>query len=97
MISMSDSDDPTCPRPPPSSARTTSRRRYSDRSSSPFTPKSARGAATSLLIEEASGLGKDFPQQTARSAQLLGLYRRPVTARSGEQAANPALGDKFIQ
>ncbi len=48
MISMSDIEEPTCPRSPPSSVRTTSLRRYFDRSSS--------GGVASLTLCRASAL-----------------------------------------
>src|SRR5690242_11696759 len=93
MISMSDIEEPICPRPPPASPRTTKRRKYFERSSSggvaiPSTASAVIAIAYSLTQTRQHG---------ARLVQLPGLGSAPIFACTREDAALPALRHELVK
>src|SRR5262249_39996072 len=96
MISTSDIEEPTWPRSPPCSVRTTSLRRYFERSSSGGVARLTAGAAWAAMR-----LSLRFPRQrreeVARVRKLPRLDRIPAAGLAGKHAALPALGDELVE
>src|SRR5690242_989183 len=95
MISMSDIEEPICPRPPPASPRTTRRRKYFERSSSggvaaPIPSMSSAVTAIAYSLTQTR-------QHGASLVQLPGLGFAPIFACTSEDAALPALGHELVK
>src|SRR5438477_10195336 len=96
MISISDSEEPTCPRPPPSSARTTSRRRCTERSSSGGDCRCAT-EKTSFAIGEPPKVRAQALHPFACPIKLAALCRFPIRVGSGVDPIRPPLRQEFVQ
>src|SRR5579864_2565424 len=97
MISMSDIDEPICPRAPPSSARTTSRRSSIDRSSSCRVASCFTPSATSFAIRKPPEVCRQRVRPFPRPIKLTLLRRWPVGGLAGGDAVGPALGQELVQ
>src|SRR3954468_7932587 len=87
--------EPIWPRPPPSSARTISRRRWSERASSGAWDRSAPKGRSSGKGETAVMVGQR-PQEGGGFGELPGLRRGAVTG-PGEFTASPAFRQEFVE
>src|SRR3984893_2412712 len=98
MISISDSEEPTWPRSPPASVRTTRRRRYFERSSS-----CGLTACSGDVISAGAPIGIPLPcggkrrQQISCAIELARLRRVPAFGGAGEQAILPAFGNELVE
>src|ERR1700756_5058236 len=95
MISTSDIEEPTWPRSPPCSVRTTRRRRNFERSSSGGLARvrvaSARTAMSGVHFLRQGG--KEAP----RAVKLSKLGVAPAGGVAGQDAPLPALGQKLVE
>ena len=97
MISMSDIEEPTWPRSPPCSVRTTSRRRYFERSSSGDVAMSISRVAWAPAML----LRRTFPVKPRGNSRALASWRVLISfqlsALPGKGSLPPELGNKLIE
>src|ERR1700730_11819560 len=92
-ISISDMEEPTWPRPPPSSARTTRRRRSLERVSK--TGETGTAIVVSARLGMCHLLGS--VQKVARPGKLACLRHLPVLRLSGRDAKPPAIRQELVE
>src|SRR5271169_403876 len=97
MISIRDIDEPICPRAPPSSARTTSRRSSIERSSNRWLASCFALSATSFAIRKPPEICPQRVRPFPCSIKLALLRRRPIGGLAGRHPVRPALGQKLVQ